>query len=329
MANHTERDVKIYDFSLGVARAHGTPLAALQAVDFERLCQAVTAAAAARNHICDEADSSRRRLYLMDAKVSRREKYLCILWTLADPNTAAQMYLSRTGGRLRPAEKTDDDDVAISAHMIIDFDTDPTALRYGVGLEDHEGISRTRIQSLFDAELKKHLPEVTGITPEGQEKVGAPRLMLSAHPGQMMKEGEMIPAQIEIVRQIPRRTMVADHADPYIEISERRVLKLVREGPIEQLQTELVAFVRRLKRKYPEHRFRVRWRNSVSPEVVGTTQVEPQERPERLLERAMTRTVTLSGFRNLPDASETIVDRLASRMLGAVREVGREGRPQK
>jgi hypothetical protein len=237
------------------------------------------------------------------------------------------MYLSRKRGKLRPAEKTDDDDVAISAHMVIDFDTDPNALRYAVGLEDHEGLSRSRIQALLEAEIKKHVPEVTGITEEGQEKVGAPKLILSAHPGELMKAGEMIPVQIDVVRQTPRRTMVADHVDPYVEVSERRILKLVHEGTAEQLREGLVRFVRRLKGQYPQHRFRVKWTSDASPDVVGTTEVQPGERPERLLERALTRTVNIAGFRNLPDASEKIVDRLANRMLDVVREIGKEGRP--
>lgn len=323
MPDHSERYIKIYDLTVSPARVHGSPSTMLKASDFDRLSRAVKAAAAARVPLGDDEDSRRRKLYLMDMDVRRH--HVTLVWTLADPNAAAQMYLKHGGTGLRAAPKDDDEDVALSAHMVIDFDVPQNTMRYRVALEDHEGVSRTRIQVLFQTLLQENMPSVTAVLAEGVTKPGPPRVHLDAHPGRLIGQTATKPVEIDVVKLTPRRTMTAGTSDPFYQAMDRRVFKLGRDGAVAELRDRAIEKARELRRDYPEHTIRIRWQDPHNPDnKKEVTRLDPLDRPERLLERAMTREVHLSGFRNLPQATNTIVARLADRMLEAIRETAAE-----
>jgi hypothetical protein len=322
MADHTERFVTLYDLGIAPKGVHGRPFSERTPEDFRPLRDAVKAAAAAKKMLCDQPDSNGRRLYLMDMEVYEKKKYMVLVWTLTDPNTAAQMYLSRSQLALRPAAKNDDEDVAVSSHMVVDFDVPQNSTRYPIALEDHEGIPRWRVQKVFQELLQNHMPVVSVVVGDGIEKSNPPKIYMDARPGRVMQKTDLKPVEIEVVKLTPRKVMIADSADPYVEASERRVFKLVREGVLAEIRDEAVAFVKKLRKKNPNHTIRVRWRDPDNPSDSEVTKLDPlDERPERLLERALTRTVHLSGFRGLHDATDKIVTRLADRMLEALREV--------
>jgi hypothetical protein len=263
----------------------------------------------------------------MDMEIQPRKKAVFFVWTLADPNAAAQMYLNRGQARLRSAAKADDEDVAISSHLVIDFDVLPGMMRYPTGFEDNEGISRTRVKAFLVSLLKDYLGEVEAVLEEGISKTGLANVIMDSRPGRLIKESELKPIEIEMVKQLPRKQMTADSRELYREISDRRILRLVREGTAQQLQRDMVLFVKRLKGQYPQHRIRVRWRDANDadgPDEV--TKADPLERPERLLERALSHTVTLDGFRGLPDATASVLPTLAERMLQELRRIASEDR---
>jgi hypothetical protein len=230
MPDHSERYIKIYDLTVCPARVHGSPPTMLETSDFDRLSRAVKAAAAARTPLGDDEDSRGRKLYLMDMDVGRN--HVTLVWTLADPNAAAQMYLKRGGTGLRAAAKDDDEDVALSAHMVINFDVPQNTMRYRVALEDHEGVSRTRIQALFQTLLQENLPSVTAVLAEGVTKPGPPRVHLDAHPGRLMGQTATKPVTIDVVKLTRRRTMTAGVSDAYYQAMDRRVFKLARDGAV-------------------------------------------------------------------------------------------------
>jgi hypothetical protein len=254
----------------------------------------------------------------MDMRVGRQ--HVTFVWTLADPNTAAQVYLKRDGTGLRTAEKYDDEDVALSAHMVIYFAMPQNVMRYRVALEDHEGISRSRIQPLFQTLLQQCLPSVIGVTEEGTPKTGAPRVLLDAHEGRLMRDTENKPAAIEVIKLTPRRTMVADAADAYHQTSDRRYFKLVREGAPAELRDLMVAKARELRGEFPDYNIRIRWESPDDPNHrTEVTRIDPLQDPRTLLERATTRDILIDGFHNLPQATDKIVQRLADRMLDELR----------
>ncbi len=320
MADHTERFITLYDFGIAPARVHSTPLTERKPEDFRPLRDAAKAATAANKPLGDAADPSGRRLYLMDMEIHERSAYIVLVWTLTDPNTAAQMYMNRRRGGLRPAAKSDDEDVAISSHMVIDFDVPQNSMRYPTALEDHEGIARTRVQKYLQDLLQQYMPPVTAIVGEGIEKTNPPKIVMDARPGRIMGKTGLSPVEIEVITLSPRKVMVADSADIYYQASERRVFKLAREGRLSDIRDEAMGFVRKLRKNNPDHTIRIRWRDPDNPRDSEVTKVDPIDRPERLLERALTRTVHLTGFRNLPDATDKIVQRLADRMVEALRE---------
>jgi len=319
MADQTERFITLYDLGIAPSHIHGRPLTERKPEDFRPLRDAVKAAAKAKKMLCDNPDSSGRRLYLMDMDIHERKKHLVFVWTLTDPNTAAQMYLNRSQLDLRPATKSDDEDVAISAHMIVDFDVPLNSMRYPTALEDHEGLARTRVQKLLQDLLQKHMPPVTAIISDGVEKTNPPKVIMDARPGRIMGKTELAPVEIELIKLTPRRTMTADAADPYYQASERRVFKLAKQGALADLRDQAIAFVRKLRSERPDHTIRIRWRDPDDPQESEVTKLDPLDRPERLLERALTRTVHLTGFRGLPDATDKVVQRLADRMVEALR----------
>jgi hypothetical protein len=320
MPDQTERYVKIYDLTICPARAHGAPPSKCEPSDFGPLRDAVKAAAAANSPLCDEADERGRRLFLMDADVHGRSSHVVFVWTLADPSAAAQMFLKRGIMELRSAAKDDDEDVALSAHMVIDFDVAPESMRYRAALEDHEGISRSRIQSLFQTLLQDHMAPVVAFLEDGITKVGPPKVVLDAHPGRVIKDTSAKPVEIDVVKLTRRGALVADTLDPYYQSVERRVFKLARDGLAAELRTRALEKVWELREIHPGHRIRIRWRDPEKAGIDEITQLDPLDQPERLLERALTRTVRLGGFRSLPDATNTIVPRLAERMLASLRE---------
>lgn len=255
----------------------------------------------------------------MDMELNKSKNYVTFVWTLTDPNTARQMYLNRKKFELRPADKDEEEDVAISSHMVIDLGVPQNHKRYPVALEDHEHLSRSRIQKFLQDLMVDHMPPVTAVISEGVEKSGPPKVIMDAHPGRIMSRTDLAPAEIDLVLRTPRRAMVADDVDPYRQVVERRVFKLVRDGPMAELRQAAVDFVTQLRQKFPKHVIRVRWRDPDEPQRAEVTKVDPLQRPEALLERALTRTIHLTGFRGLPDATEKIVTRLATRMLEELR----------
>ncbi len=263
----------------------------------------------------------------MDFQLHERENWMAMVWLVADPSAAAQMYLSRNAAALRVAAKNDDEDVAISAHLVIDFGVPSGAMRYPAALEDHETVSRLRIQSLFQKLLKQYLPSVTAEVAEGVGKTGEPKLIMDAHPGRKITGTDLKPFEIELIKQTPRQQMTASHVDPFVQSVERRLFKLVHDGTAAQLRAGAVSYATKLRGLFPEHRIRIRWRDPDNRADAGaTTIVEPGERPERLLERALTRTEHLEGFRGLPEATPTVISRLAQRMLESLRAMAVEDR---
>ena len=248
----------------------------------------------------------------------------CGHWLIA--SAAAQMYLKRRAMELRAAAKADDEDVALSAHMVVDFDVPEGSMRYRTALEDHEGISRSRVQDLFQRLLRNYLPPVEAVLEEGITKVGPAKVNLDAHPGRLIRDTSAKPVEIDVVKLTRRKALAADSVDPFYQSVERRVFRLGRDGPFAELRAQAMAKVQELRNIHPDHRIRIRWRDPTANSIDEVTQLDPLDRPERLLERALTRTVQLGGFRNLPDATSNIIPRLADRMLACLRETADEDR---
>lgn len=325
MPDHSERHVTIYDLTIAPARARDAPPTRCEPADFVKLRDAVKSAAAAKTPMCDDADERGRKLFLMDMEVHNRRRHVVFVWTLSDPGAAAQMYLSREAMVLRAAEKDDDEDVALSSHMVIDLDVPPGWMRYPTALEDHEGIARLRTQKLFQTVLQTYMPPVTAVLEDGLVKVGAPKVILAAHPGRLIGDSGLKPVQIDTFKLTPRRALVADDADYFYQAIDRQVFKRTRDGPVAELRDRALAKVRELRGVQPDHRIRIRWRDEADSEAADEiTELDPLDRPERLLERALTRTVLLSGFRHLPDATNIIIARLAERMLQTLRDITAE-----
>lgn len=323
MPDSSERHIKIYDLTIGPARVRQSPPSKCEASDFVDLRNAVKNEATKRTPPSDEEDGRGRRLFLMDMEIHRH--HVAFVWTLADPTAAAQIYMKRGGTELRAAAKDNDEDVALSAHMVVDFDVSQGAMHYRVALEDHEGVSRSRIQRLFQKLLQEHMPSVTAVSEDGIAKSGPPRVRLEAHPGRLIRETETKPVEIEVVKRTPRQTLTADMADPFYEAIDRRVFRLARGGAFAELRARAVAKANELLGRFPGYRIRIRWRDANDPNRRDeVTEIEPQDQPELLLERALTLTVHLTGLHNLPQATSTIVTPLAARMLAAIRDLEEE-----
>lgn len=324
MPDHSERHVTIYDLTIAPARARDAPATRCEPADFANLRDAVKAASAAKAPLSDDTDERGRRLFLMDMEIHGRARNVVLVWTLSDPGAAAQMYLKRDAMVLRAAAKDDDEDVALSSHMVIDLDVPNGSMRYPTALEDHEGIARLRVQKLFQAALQKYMLPVTAVLEDGLVKVGPPKVIMAAHPGRLIGDSALKPIEIDTFKLTPRRALVADDADFFYQAIDRRVFKLARDGPVAELRERALAKVRELRGAHPDHRIRIRWRDADTETPDEITQLYPLDRPERLLERALTRTVLLGGFRNLPDATNIIVARLAERMLQALQDIAAE-----
>lgn len=287
MPDQYERWVSSYEMVIHPARVHGRPNAPLSVDALSVIQQAVREAAAIGKPISDEIDRSGRYLFLQDMVVSPKDKRAALLWTIGNKFAAAPVFHNVETSELRTAEMKVGEALAYSAHMVIDF-SDPTGTwRYPVALEDIDGISRSRTSELLQRELRK-ISSVTAVV-EGHPKSGLPTVVMNSMPGALMKNGRNRPVMIEVISLRPRTAITADDVSFFVEAKDEYVYKPIPLSTTDELVSALPDFVEELREKHKGYRIRVRWKSD-DDEKVRSTQIEPSQRAETLLERAMTRT---------------------------------------
>jgi hypothetical protein len=317
MPDRNERWVSMYEMVVHPARVHGRPPAPLSVDVLSVLQRAVREAARIRQPISDGRDSTGRYLFLQDMQVSQRNGTVVLLWTLGNEFAAVPMFHNTSTSELRPAEMFENEVVATSAHMVIDITDPEQSWRYPVAMEDVDGISRGRTSRLLQAELQK-ITEVTAVV-DGYPKPGKPAVSLSSVPGPLMGNGRQRPVAIEVLRLRPRRSLDADDANPFVESRDELIFRAVPAAPTARLLDALPNIVRRLRRERPGSRVRVRWKSD-DDDKLRLTQIDPGQRAEQLLERAMTRTVQIRvAGAPLADAYPEIEPRLVRAITAALR----------
>jgi hypothetical protein len=328
MPSATHRFITIRELSLAPARKRGSPPALLTAEMFRPLFSAVKAASENRAPLHGKPDARGRRLYLMHMTLDEQEKSAALLWTLADPTAAEQLFLSEATFELSAVERPPDHVPAVSAHMVIDFSVQP-AHRLAVAMEDHEGIGSSAVVAALQEILRETLPEITAVTETGNSKQGEPKVVLVSYAGKRIADSDLTVRQIELVRLARSKAIRADSSDEFYEASSQRVFRPTTKSTTEKLRDAAIRWAGRLRSEHPKDRVRIVWRDPKGVEKDAVTQVEENQHVDGLLDRALARMLTLEGFTALPSASTTVVEPLRERMLKALREVLAEERPRK
>lgn len=299
------------------SRARGRPPAPISLGALTLLRDAVKAATQKHEPIKDDEDQRGRYLFLQDMDVSTSSEAAAFVWTLGNRAASAPVFHNVQGNRLRAATMQAGDSVAVSAHMVIDLRDPLNATRYAVGLEDIEGISRSRVEALLEKELRKLITVAANVG--GREKEGEPSVRFDSMPGTLMSKSGSRPAEIEAIKLTPRRGLVAGHEPYFSETKREFVFRADPDAPLEKLLDALPAKVRQIRKEYRDHRIRVRWKQPGETRA-KVTQIDPTQRAEALLERAMTSSacITNLGF-EMPDAVPSVENRLVKRILEVLR----------
>ncbi|MFT8491020.1 MAG: hypothetical protein ABF672_10795 [Gluconobacter oxydans] len=240
MRDAFSRNILIYDMTIWPKGTRTRPPAEIALEYFSPLQNAVRTSMETKNYLSDDADLRKRQLIVSDFILDKKNNCIKIVWSLLDSNALLQVFFHGGSGEIRFAEKKDDEDPIISAHMVIYLGPEGKGTRNLVALEDEEGISRSRIRDLFQKLMETYLGEVTSVISEGVNKTGKPNIGFDAHPGKNVSGSNLIPFEIDLLKQNLRSVMCADGMDPYVETSERKVFKLVAEGSAKQLREILL-----------------------------------------------------------------------------------------
>jgi len=317
MPDKDERWIAIYEMVVHPARARGRPPAPISLGSLELLLAAVKLAAAKDEPIKDEQDQRGRYLFLQDMEISTAATAAAFVWTLGNLAASAPVLHRVIGNRLRTVAMQPGESVAVSAHMVIDLHDPKNAMRYGVGLEDIDGISRSRVENLLERELRKLVTVSADVG--GREKEGEPVVTFDSVPGPLMGESGKRPMEIELLKLTPRRGLTAAAVPYYEEAKREYVFRADPSAPLDRLLAVLPTTVQDLMRQHPDHKVRVRWKTPGETRE-QVTQIDPTQRAEALLERALTSSACITdlGF-EMPGAVPTVDSRLVKRILEVLR----------
>lgn len=317
MPDKDERWLAIYEMVVYPMRARGRPPAPITIEGLKLLQKSVKEATGRNEPIKDDIDSRGRYLFLQDMEVSSRSEAAAFVWTLGNQAAAAPVFHNIQGNTLRTVDMKPGEGLAISAHMVIDLNDPNNTYRYSVGLEDIEGVSRSRVQSLFEKELRKLITVSADVG--AREKEGPPNVTLDSVPGPLMGESGAYPVEIEVLRLTPRKELVASSAPLFHETKREVVFRPSPKAPLADLLDILPRMVDRLKKEYPDHRIRVRWKRPDETRL-QVTAIDATQRAEALLERALTSNVRITdlGF-EMPYALPAVERRMVKRILEVLR----------
>lgn len=301
MASRNARFVGIYELTVRPARAPGaTAPITLQAL--EAIHAQVKAARANGKPIRQQILQDHLYIILDDVKLFSAQKLAAMLFTVVDVDAADAVYRSLTTGRERRFTKQLSEAGAVSAHLVLKLAPAPNTLRYRVGLEDVEGVSRSRVLPFLEQVIRDFCGEVTAATDNGQ-RTGDAMLEMDAVHQDKLSNAAGRPIAVELVRLRPRRSLDPPSLEGFHE-SRRSILFSIDEKPTLRESVETLLKIRERQQAdfqdYPL--MRIRWKRPDNR--MQTLPVDGLA--EDLLQRAFTRMELISGI--TPDLPASMIE---------------------
>jgi hypothetical protein len=289
MTSAFERFVGVFEFSVRVSGHPDYPVPVYSS-QFSRIENALLAARANNKLIRKELDEGRLFIILDDISIVGEK--IGLLFTVVDADAAEAVYRDLKSDAETIFAKGPDQGGAASAHLVIDLAAKPNVHRYKAGLEDIEGVARSRIIPFLQDLLRTYCGQAKVII-DGVPFTGDAVAELQSLHKDKIGNAAGRPLSVELVHLEPRKRLDAVGAERYRERSRTVEFSIEKKGPIEVALEALRNIRLRQQTELSDYPvMRIRWKR---PD--GKTQTLSVDNiAEDLMQRAFTRLELVSGF---------------------------------
>jgi hypothetical protein len=291
MISRKERYFGIFEFSIRVARHTDHPIDVPISL-FSAIREAVLKARADGDQIRQSIEENELYISLDDANLDEEKKVVALLFTVVDANAADAVYRKLKSGKERVVLKGPDEGGAASAHLVIDLNSPPNVFRYRCGLEDVEGVSRSRILPFLQELIRGIGGPVTAVI-DDEEVQGEAKVEMQSLHKDTLSDAAGRPLAVQLVQLERRKRLDGVGQERYRESSKIVNFAIDRKGSAQRAMEGLLQIRERQKTDYPDYALmRVQWLRPDSK----TQTVHVDSIAEDLLQRALTRLELMTGF---------------------------------
>lgn len=312
MASRKERFVGIFEFSLRVS-GHPDHPAELFPHNFAKLKAVLDKHKAADKPLSSPIDGGQILICLDDIGIDKSQ--IALLFTVVDADAADAVYRDMKSGKEKQFRKGPDEGGAASAHLVIDLASAANSYRYKAGLEDIEGVSRSRILPFLQHLMRASCGAVSTVI-EDEIFTGEAVLELQSVHRDRLENAAGRPVSVDLIMLQPKTKIDSLGGDRYREVKVTREFVIDRKSPIESAMAALKSIRKRQQTEFADFpMMRIRWKRP--DDKVQTLRVD--DLADDLMQRAFTRVEVVTGFHDLVSATKDIRADLVAKMFAAIR----------
>jgi hypothetical protein len=227
-------------------------------------------------------------------------EFVSLLFTVVDADAADTVYRNIKSDNETVYKKGPDEGGAASAHLVIDLRAEPNVFRYRAGLEDVEGVPRSRIQPFLQELFRTYIGQAQVVI-DGEQFEGDPVVELQAVHKDKLSDAAGRPISVDLVHLEPRRKLDGVGEERYHERKMTREFTIDRRQPVAAAISALFDIRKRQQDEFKAYPLmRIRWKRD--DERTQTLRVESLA--DDLMQRAFTRLELIDGF------TDDLVDRI-------------------
>lgn len=311
MASRKERFVGIFEFTLRVS-GHPDHPAELLPENFAKLKDVLDKHKAKGELLSSPLDGGQIIICLDDIAIV--DKQIALLFTVVDADAADAVYRDMKSGKETQFKKGPDEGGAASAHLVIDLASDANTYRYRAGLEDIEGVSRSRILPFLQQMMRASCGAVSTVI-EDEIFIGEAVLDLQAVHRDRLVNAAGRPVSVDLIMLQPRPKIDPRGGDRYREVKVTREFVIDRKSPVETAMAALKSIRHRQQTEFADFpMMRIRWKRP--DDKVQTLRVDSLA--DDLMQRAFTRVEVVTGFHDLVSATKDIRTDLTAKMFAVI-----------
>jgi hypothetical protein len=284
--------------------------------EFLTLRKELLAARAASKRLSKEIEENRLIIVLDDISFNKVEQLIGLLFTVVDADAADTVYRNIKSDSETVYKKGPDEGGAASAHLVIDLKTRPNVFRYRAGLEDVEGVSRSRVQPFLQDLFRTYIGQAKVVI-DGEQFEGDPVVEIQAVQKDKLSDAAGRPLSVELVHVQPRHKLDGVGEERYHERKMTREFSIDRKQPVGKALAALFDIRKRQQAEFKAYpMMRIRWKRD--DERTQTLRVE--NLADDLNQRAFTRLELIDGFKDhLVSATKVIRQDVFAKICDVVR----------
>jgi hypothetical protein len=315
MPSRLERFIGVFEFSIRVARMRGEHPVPLTLQEFRKIQQKVQDLRKNNEVLKTEIEENRLIIALDDVEIFERQKAACLLFTVIDRDAADAVYRDFKNYSEKVYRKTPDEGGAASAHLLISLDAEANVFRYRAGLEDIEGVSRSRIVPFLQEVIRVNCGQVTAIVDE-EKHTGDPVIELDAIHKDKLGDAAGRPVSVQLVQLHRRKRLDGSGDERYRESKKTIEFVIDQKRPLTESLGALFDIRHHQETSFSDYPLmRIRWKRP--DERTQTLHVDSLA--DDLMQRAFTRLEVVKGFKeDLVGATKKIRTDLATEMMRVI-----------